>query len=87
MFFIYSDEICTCSLVSGCSFDVTCLDVASFGDQSVSSGMIVASTLALGGTIERSRVTSEHKKGDLGVQALISVDLESISGAHFGVFY
>ena len=44
-------------------------DVVSFGAENVSFGMLVASILASWGIIERSRGTSEHKKGDLGVQA------------------
>ena len=49
-------------------------DVVSFGTWNVSFGMLVASTLASWGAIERSRGTLEHKKGDLGVLAWISVD-------------
>ena len=80
-----SAGICAGSLVSRCSFDVTCFaihgdlgrgssDVVSFGAQNIPFGMPVASTLAPWGTIERSRGTSKHKKGDLEVQAWISVD-------------
>ena len=49
----------------------------SFGVQNVSFGILVASTLAPCGIIERSRGTWDHKKGDLGVQ--ISGDLGSPS--------
>ena len=38
------------------------------------------------GALGRSRSTWEHKKGDLGVQALIFIDFELISGAHFESF-
>ena len=62
-------------------------DVVSFGAQNVSCGMPVAPTLAPWGTIERSRDTWEHKKGDLGVQAWISVDLRWSSGPHFESFW
>ena len=76
--------------MSGCSFHVTCFiingdlraDVVSFGAHIVSFGMPVASTLA-SLTIERSRGTWEHKKGNIGVQASTSVDLGWISGPHF----
>ena len=49
-------------------------DAVSFGAQDVSFGMLAASTLAPCGIIERSRGTSEHAKGDLGVSAEISVE-------------
>ena len=49
-------------------------DVVSFGTRNVSFGRLVEFNLAPLGTIERSR-TWEHKKGDLGVQAWISIDL------------
>ena len=62
-------------------------DVVSFGAQNVSSGMLVASTLAPWGTIERSRGTWEHKKGDLGIKAWISVDSGWTSGPHFDCFW
>ena len=51
-------------------------DVVSFGTQNVSFGILVASLLVPLGTIERFNVTSEHKKGDLGMQAWISVGFE-----------
>ena len=43
-------------------------DIDSFGAESVSYGMLVASILVSLGTIERSGGTSEHKKGVPGVQ-------------------
>ena len=58
-------------------------DVVSFGAEHVSFGMLVASGSTPWGTIERSRLTSEHKKGALGVQAWISVDFGWISRPHF----
>ena len=57
--------------------------MVSFGGQNMSFGMLVAYTSAAWGTVERSRGTSEHKNGDLGVQAWISFDFERISGPHF----
>ena len=39
------------------------------------------------GTIERSRDTLEHKKGDVGIQAWISADFGWASGRHFEVFW
>ena len=83
--------------MSGCSFDVTCFtiivrviweaDVVIFGARNMSFGMPVASALAPWGTIERSRGTWEHKKGDLGVQVWIAFDLWWISGLHFEGFW
>ena len=75
LFSSISGEIC---VVSGCSFAVTCFtnhgdlgtDDVSFGGQNVLFGMLVASSLAPWGTIERFRRTWEHKKGDLGVPGL-----------------
>ena len=49
-------------------------DGVSIGTQNVSFGMPVAPTLAPWGTIERSRGLLEHKNGDVGMQAWISVD-------------
>ncbi len=46
-------------------------------------GMLVAPTLAPRVTIEGSRGTWEHKKGDVGVQVWISVDHGCISRPHF----
>ena len=37
-------------------------------------------------TMGRSRGTWEHKKGDLGIQALIFIDFGMISGPHFDSF-
>ena len=54
-------------------------DVASFGSQNVPFAMPVASPLAPWGTIERSRGTWEHKKGDLGMDGS---DFVWISGPH-----
>ena len=54
-------------------------DVVRFSAQNVSFGIFVASTLTPWETIERSGGTSEHKKGDLGVQAWISI--------HFGIVF
>ena len=61
-------------------------DVVSFGSQNVSFGMLVVSTLAPCGIIERSSGTWECKNGDLGVQAWISVDFGRISGPQFKSF-
>ena len=58
-------------------------DVVSFGAPTLQFGMIVASTLVSVGSIERPRGIAEHKKGDLGVQAWISVDFTWISGPRF----
>ena len=61
-------------------------EVVSFLAQNVSFGMLVASTLAPRGTIERSRETSEHKKRDLGVHVWISVDLDGFRDRILRVF-
>ena len=53
------------------------MDVVSFGTQNVSFGMFfasTASTLAPWGTIVKTRVPWEHKKGDFVVQVWVSVD-------------
>ena len=68
------------------STEILGAEVVSFLAQNVSFGMPGASTSAPWGTIERSRGTSEHKTGDLGVQVWISVDLWGISGPHFESF-
>ena len=60
--------------------------MVTFGTQNLSFGMPGASTLALWGTMGRSRGTWEQKKGDLGVQAWIFIDFEWISGLHFENF-
>ena len=52
------------------------------GAQSVSFVMLVAPTLPPCGIIERSWGTWDRKKGDLGVQAWISVDFGWIAGPH-----
>ena len=57
-------------------------NVLSFGVQTFFFCILVASTLAPLGTIERFRETLEHKKGDLGVQAWISVDFGWILEPH-----
>ena len=57
-------------------------DVVSFGARNVSSHMPAAPTLAPWWTIERTRGTWKHKKGDLGVRAWISFDFGWISGPH-----
>ena len=44
------------------------------------------STLATWGTRGRSRGTWEQKKGDLGIQAWVFIDLGLISGVHFESF-
>ena len=66
------------TLISGADFAV-------FEVQNVSSGMLVVSTLAPMGTIERSRSTweHEHEKGDLGVQARMSKGFAWTSRPHF----
>ena len=53
-----------------------------FGAQNVVFGMLGSTTLAPWGTIERSRGTEEHKKGDVGIQAWISIEFGWISGPH-----
>ena len=55
-------------------------DGVSLGTQKVTFGMLDAPTLAFLGTIERSWDVVEHKKGDVGIQAWISVDFRRISG-------
>ena len=59
-------------------------DGVSLSAQIVSFDMPVAPTSAPLGTIGRFSGTWEHKKGDSGIQAWISVDFGSISGPHFG---
>ena len=65
-----------------CVLQVTVIsraDGVSFGSQIASVGMPVAPTLAPWGTIGLFRGTLEHKKGDVGIQAWISVDFGWIS--------
>ena len=50
-------------------------------------GMLVASTLAPWGTIKPSRRTSEHEKGDLGVQTWISSIFLGFRGSILQVFH
>ena len=61
-------------------------DIVTFGAQNQSFGMPGASTLAPWGTMGRSRGTWGLKKGDLGVQAWISIDFGLISVPHFDSF-
>ena len=61
-------------------------DIVTFGAQNYSFGMPGASTLAPWGTMGRSRGTWGLKKGDLGVQAWILIDLALISGPCFESF-
>ena len=49
-------------------------DVVSSGLPNVQFGMLVALTLVSWENIERSTEFSEHKQGDLGLQAWIFVD-------------
>ena len=58
-------------------------DVVKFGARNVSFGMLVASLWHLGGPLSPSRRTSEHRKGDLGVHAWISVNLLMDFGTTF----
>ena len=82
--------ICAGSLVAACSCDVTCFAIngdlgsgwCQFGAQNVSFGMPVAPPLAAWGAIERSRVTLDHEKGDVGIQAWTSANFKWISGPH-----
>ena len=52
----------------------------------LSFGMPVASTLAAWTSMERSRGTWLHKKGDLGIQAWIWFDFGWFQGPHFENF-
>ena len=86
--------MCAGSLVSGYHFQFIFLrinvilemDTVTCGTQNLSFGRPGASTLALLQTMGRSRGTWEHKKGDLGIQALIFIDFGMISGPHFDSF-
>ena len=77
MFFHSSAEICVGSLVFGCSFNVTCFTIHSdcgrrccqFGCSKRVIWHVRCVHFGTLGTIERSRGTLEHNKGDLGVQA------------------
>ena len=62
-------------------------DGVSFGFQIASFGMPVAPTLAPWGTIGLFRGTLERKKGDVEVQARISIDFGCFSGLHFESFW
>ena len=62
-------------------------DVVSSGTENMSSGMPVAPTYAPWGTIGLFRGILEHKKGDVGIQAGISLDCAWVSGPHFESFW
>ena len=58
-------------------------DISICGVRKLSFGMLGASTSAPWGTIERSRFTWGHKKGDLKVTAWISIDFGLVFGQRF----
>ena len=62
-------------------------DAVSFVAEIVLFGMPLAPTLVPWGTIARSWGTWEHKKGDDGIQAWVSVDFGFILGPHFKISY
>ena len=61
-------------------------DAVVFGAENLTFGRPVVSTFAPWVTMGRSRGTWEHKKGGLGVQALIFIDFGWILGPHFESF-
>ena len=86
--------MCAGSLMSGCSFDVTCFSIhgelgrgcCKFGAQNVSFSMLVASNLTPWGSSSDAGGLGSKRKEALGFQAWISIDLGGISGPPFGRF-
>ena len=87
--------MCAGSLMSGCSFDITCFSIhgelgrgcCKFRAQNVSFGMLVAPNLTPWGPSSDAGGLGSTRKEILGVQAWISIDLGRISGSPFGCFW
>ena len=72
-------EMCAGSLMSGCSFDVTCFSIhgelgVEFGTENMSFSMLVASKLAPWGPSSDAGGLGSTRKETLGVQAWIFID-------------
>ena len=87
--------MCAGSLMSGCSFDVTCFsihveldaDVVKFGSQNMSFDMLVAPSLAPWGPSSDAGGLGSTRKETLEFQDWIPIDLGRISGQPFGRFW
>ena len=86
--------MCAGSLMSGCSFDVTCFsihgelgggDVVKFSAQNVSFGMLVASNLAPWGPSSDAGGLGSTRKETVGFRAW-TIDFGRISGPTFERF-
>ena len=86
--------MCAGSLMSGCSFDVTCFqftvnwgaDVVQFGAQNVSFGMLVALNLAPWGPSSDAGGLGSHGRRPWGSRLGFLSILEGFRGRHLDVF-